>query len=70
MLSQTHILANFCFDTAENEPAKKLQDFSRLSIQAEYKFCPRWGGESEAQHGVGRPAGRFPPRGLHVLAIS
>ena len=40
MLSNAYFLAKFRFDTAENEPAKKLQDFSRLSIQAEYKFCP------------------------------
>ena len=34
MLSNAYFLAKFRFDTAENEPAKNLQDFSRLSIQA------------------------------------
>ena len=39
MLPNAYFLATFGFDTAENEPAKNLQDFSRLSIQAEYKVC-------------------------------
>ena len=41
MLSNAYFLAKFRFDTAEHVPAKNLQDFSRLSIQAEYKFCPQ-----------------------------
>ena len=28
MLSNTYFLAKFCFDTAENEPAKNLQNFA------------------------------------------
>ena len=31
MLSNTCFLAKFCFDTAENEPAKNLQNFPKFS---------------------------------------
>ena len=30
MLSNAYFLAKFCFDTAENEPAKKLQNFVKI----------------------------------------
>ena len=29
MLSNAYFLAKFCFDTAENEPAKTLQNFAK-----------------------------------------
>ena len=31
MLSNTYFLAKFRFDTAENEPAKKLQNFANFA---------------------------------------
>ena len=32
MLSNAYLLATFRFDTAENEPAKNLQNFEKFSI--------------------------------------
>ncbi len=32
MLSNAYFPAKFCFDTAENEPAKNLQKFAKLPI--------------------------------------
>ena len=32
MLSNAYFLAKFCFDTAENEPAKNLQNFAKNKI--------------------------------------
>ena len=35
MLSNAYFLAKFRFDTAENEPAKKLQNFAKFVSQVE-----------------------------------
>ena len=32
MLSNAYFLAKFCFDTAENEPAKNLQNFRKMQF--------------------------------------
>ena len=34
MLSNAYFLAKFRFDTAENEPAKKLQNFANFGVRA------------------------------------
>ena len=34
MLSNAYFLAKFCFDTAENEPAKNLQNFANFATFA------------------------------------
>jgi len=33
MLSNAYFLAKFCFDTAENEPAKNLQNFRQMHFR-------------------------------------
>ena len=58
MLSNAYFLAKFRFDTAENEPAKNLQNF--------IKFCIFAGGNPFVQH-LGYPAGA-PPLGTGSVA--
>ena len=53
MLSNAYFLAKFCFDTAENEPAKNLQNFAKFANFARQPTSPRseasaaesWGAE-------------------------
>ena len=52
MLSNAYFVARFCFDTAENEPAKNLQNFARI--------CPNFANRSEAPTFTGGK-GRQPP---------
>ena len=48
MLSNAYFLAKFCFDTAENEPAKNLQKFANFPNFAN----PKLGGPQAAQAGA------------------
>ena len=41
MLSNAYFLAKFCFDTAENEPAKNLQNFANFANPNPYPDLPR-----------------------------
>ena len=40
MLSNAYFLAKFRFDTAENEPAKNLQNFAKKTLQPPCGDCP------------------------------
>ena len=53
MLSNTYVLAKFRFDTAENEPAKNLQNFAK--ILAKVRPC----GATRRRHCEGILAGSF-----------
>ena len=78
MLSNAYFVAKFRFDTAENEPAKNLQNFRKMHIRKMHirKMHLAW--EVQAPHVVtaaavrgGRDAGFFkdsPPQAvLHFL---
>ena len=39
MLSNAYFLAKFRFDTAENEPAKKLQNFRKMHFSFSWNLC-------------------------------
>ena len=70
MPSNAYFLAKFCFDTAENEPAKNLQKFTKkmqnliaklAKLQRVDREGPLFGRRVLRRHGlrrVGRPAGR------------
>ena len=60
MLSNAYFLAKFRFDTAENEPAKNLQNFATFP---NFALSPKvWG---PAGAGRGRAGASRPPQTLH-----
>ena len=62
MLSNAYFLAKFRFDTAENEPAKNLQNFRKMHFEVAHGLQPRdpGGGAGPGQRQGGR--GREPLR--------
>ena len=59
MLSNAYFLAKFRFDTAENEPAKKLQNFAKINLpilvtltQAEVSFAGSQDGSVPGKRGL------------------
>ena len=66
MLSNAYFLAKFRFDTAENEPAKNLQNFAKFGNYADpSKYArPTLGrGRPRAPRAGGQGFIRGPPRG-------
>ena len=61
MLSNAYFLADFCFDTAENEPAKILQNFANFPNFANPNPLTLPAGERERRGdaGDGPPDGRL-----------
>ena len=55
MLSNAYFLAKFRFDTAENEPAKKMQNFTQKNNFANFAFWGRCTAVREAPAEPGDP---------------
>ena len=64
MLSNAYFLAKFRFDTAENEPAKNLQNFAKKMLML--IPAPAAAGASAASESVVRPQPLRPPRCFQV----
>ena len=62
MLSNAHFLAKFCFDTAENEPAKNLQNLQNLLILLTLTLRPPPLRLRDGRGEVGPGEGIRPPR--------
>ena len=63
MLSNAYFLAKFCFDTAENEPAKNLQSFANFANFADpHPLAAQLAAQQAAEQGPDLPLTKLPPR--------
>ena len=69
MLSNAYFLAKFRFDTAENEPAKNLQNFRKMHYRPGGRARRGVRGRGRAGAARREPAGRENGRGLSWLQL-
>ena len=64
-----YFLAKFRFDTAENEPAKNLQNFAKICLNFARACGVAGGARAGRRRGGGRPGGEEPGRARRPEAL-